>query len=175
MLKIYIYFLISILIHEISHIIVAKILKIKLKNLRVSILGASLEIEKNKKYKKIKKIITYLAGPMFNLILVFLITYINIKEEDKVNIIYTNLSLFVFNLLPILPLDGGNILREILKFKFNNISSNKISLVVSKISLGILTFIYSIAILRIKNISIFFLIIYLWYLNFIEEKKIIKI
>lgn len=172
MLKIYIYFLISILIHEISHIIVAKIFKINLKNLRVSIFGASLEIEKIKKYKKIKKILTYLAGPISNLMVAILIINVNINEIEKINIMYTNLSLCIFNLLPIIPLDGGNILREILKSKFSNMSSNKISLIVSKINLSLLTFIYSITILKIKNITIFLLIIYLWYLNFIEDKKL---
>ena len=171
MLKIYIYFFISILIHEIAHIMVAKIFKIKLKNLRVSIFGASLEIEKKIRNKKIKKILMYLAGPISNLILAILIQYANINEEEKIKIIYTNLSLCIFNLLPIIPLDGGNILKEILKIKLNNINSNKIILAISKINLFILTFVYSIAILKIKNITVFFLILYLWYLNFIEDKK----
>ena len=172
MLKIYIYFFISILIHEISHIIVAKIFKIKLKNLRVSIFVASLEIEKTKKNRNIKKILTYISGPISNLIVAILIKYININEKEKINIIYTNLSLCIFNLLPIIPLDGGNVLREVLKNKFNRIKSNRMSLIVSKVNLSLLTFIYSIAILKIKNITIFLLIMYLWYLNFIEDKKV---
>lgn len=172
MFKIYIYFFISILIHEIAHIIAAKIFKMKLKNLRVSILGAALEIERTIKNKKIKRIVMYLAGPLSNLIVAVLIKYININEEEKIKIIYTNLSLCIFNLLPIIPLDGGNILREILKIKLNNIYSNKVTLIISKVNLILLTFVYSIVILKIKNITIFFLIMYLWYLNFIEEKKL---
>lgn len=172
MLKIYIYFFISILIHEILHIFVGKIFKIKLKNLSVSIFGASLEIERNIKNKRIKKILMYVAGPISNLVLAIIIKYMNINEEEKIKIIYTNLSLCIFNLLPILPLDGGNILREVLKIKLSGLTSNKIGIIVSKISLIILTYIYSIAILKIKNITIFFLIIYLWYLNLIEDKKI---
>lgn len=172
MFKIYIYFFISILIHEIAHILVAKIFKMKLKNLRVSIFGASLEIERTIKNKKIKRILMYLAGPLSNLIVAVLIKYININEEEKIKILYTNLSLCIFNLLPIIPLDGGNILREILKNKFNNINSNKVTLIISKVNLILLTFVYSILILKIKNITIFFLIMYLWYLNFIEDKKL---
>ena len=154
MLKIYIYFLISMLIHEISHILVAKIFKMKLKNLRVSIFGASLEIERTIKNKEIKRIFMYLAGPIFNLIVAVLIKYININEDEKIKIIYTNLSLCIFNLLPIIPLDGGNILREILKTKFNNINLNKVTLIISKINLALLTFVYSIVILKIKMIGI---------------------
>lgn len=114
----------------------------------------------------------YLAGPLSNLIVAVLIKYININEEEKIKILYTNLSLCIFNLLPIIPLDGGNILREILKNKFNNINSNKVTLIISKVNLILLTFVYSILILKIKNITIFFLIMYLWYLNFIEDKKL---
>lgn len=172
MLKIYIYFFISILIHEISHIFIAKIFKIKLKNLRVSIFGASLEIEKTINNKQIKKILMYLAGPISNLLVVILMQYININEQEKNIIIYTNLSLFIFNLLPIIPLDGGNILKEIFQIKLDNLTANKVSLYISKINLMILTFVYSIAILKIKNVSILMLIIYLWYLNFVEEKKL---
>ena len=172
MLKIYIYFLISIMVHELSHIIIAKFFKINLKNLRVSIFGASLEIEQNKKNKRIIKILMYLIGPISNLFLAIIIYYCKIPNEEKIKIIYTNLSICIFNLLPIIPLDGSNILKEILKIRFKNLKANKINFYISKMSLIILTFIYSIAILEIKNLSILVLIFYLWYLNFIEEKKI---
>lgn len=172
MIKIYIYFFISIIIHEMLHILIAKIFKMNLKNLRISIFGASLEIERQVKSKEIKKILMYLAGPFSNLIIAILVKYLNIDEDEKIKIIYTNLCICAFNLLPIMPLDGGNILKQLLKIKLENLKVNKISLIVSKLNLALLTFIYSIAILRIKNISIFLLIIYLWYLNFIEEKKL---
>lgn len=114
----------------------------------------------------------YLSGPISNFIIPAVVYYLNIENEEKIKIIYTNLSLCIFNLLPIIPLDGGNVLKEILKSKFNNLKANKINLYISKISLALLTFIYSIAIIKIKNISILILILYLWYLNFVEEKKI---
>lgn len=41
----------------------------------------------------------------------------------------------------------------------------------SKIFLAIISLIYSILILEIKNIYIVILLIYLWYLFFIEERK----
>ena len=78
----------------------------------------------------------------------------------------------IFNLFPILPLDGGNILKELLKIKYKNLKANKISLFISKTCLAGLIFTYSIVIIKVKNISILALIIYLIYLNFIEERKI---
>lgn len=41
----------------------------------------------------------------------------------------------------------------------------------SKVFLAIISMIYSILILKVKNIYILILLIYLWYLFFIEEKK----
>ena len=172
MLKIYIYFLISILIHEISHIIIGKKYKITLKNLRVSIFGASIEIDGMKKNKTKEKILMYVSGPLSNFVIAIIFNFIKIPIEEKMKIIYINLSLGMFNLLPIIPLDGGNILKEIIKIKYNNIDANKISLLISKICLSILVFTYSVAIIKIKNISILILIVYLVYLNLVEERKI---
>lgn len=172
MIKIYIYFFISILIHEISHIIIGKIYKINLKNLRVSIFGFSAQMENTNKNNTKQKILIYLAGPLANLVLVIILNFIKISQEEKVKLIYTNLSIAVFNLLPINPLDGGNILKEILKTKYKNLKANKLSLLISKVSLATIVFAYSIIIIKVKNISILALIIYLIYLNAIEEKKI---
>ena len=83
-----------------------------------------------------------------------------------------NLFLCVVNLLPILPLDGGNILNcilleENLSFK----TSTSISLLISKIVLIFLSLIYCFAIFYLKNVWIFLGIIYLWILFFKEERK----
>ena len=76
-------------------------------------------------------------------------------------------------MLPILPLDGGKILRELLKFFVGEEKSNKYTMIVSKVILVIISFIYSILIIKVKNIMILFLLIYLCYLYIIEEKKIL--
>lgn len=84
---------------------------------------------------------------------------------------YTNLLLGIINLLPILPLDGGNILNCILEKKVGFYISGKISLFVSKIVLIIISLIYCFAIFYLKNFWIFCGIIYLWILFFKEEKN----
>lgn len=172
MFKLYIYFFISIFIHEIAHIIVAKIYKINIKNLRVLLFGFSMQIANNKNNKIKQKILMYLIGPISNFLLAIIFYFLNIDHIEKLKFVYTNLCLGIFNLLPIFPLDGGNILKELLKVKYKNLKANKINLFISKICLAGLTFIYSIAIIKIKNISILVLIIYLIYLNFLEEKKL---
>ena len=95
------------------------------------------------------------------------------NTEIQNYIIYTNLLLFVFNLLPIIPLDGGKIMIEILKIIYKENFKVQNILAVSKFFLFIFSFLYSIAIIKVKNIYIIFLILYLWYLYYIEEKKIL--
>ena len=172
MLKIYIYFFISILLHEISHIVIAKKYKININNLRISIFGFSAQIENNKRNKTKEKILMYLAGPLSNFLLMIIFNFSNMEYLEKSKIVYINLCLGIVNLLPILPLDGGNILKELLKTKYKNLKANKLSLFISKSCLSVLIFTYSILIIKIKNISILALIIYLIYLNFLEEKRL---
>ena len=71
----------------------------------------------------------------------------------------------------LLILDGGKIMKEILKVLFGFEKSNKIMIFISKCFLVIASLIYSVLIIEIKNIMILFLLIYLWYLYSIEEKK----
>ena len=92
-------------------------------------------------------------------------------SNEKILIVYTNFALGIFNLLPILPLDGGKIIKEILKVILGFEKSNKIMIFVSKCFLMIVSLIYSVLIIEIKNVMILFLLIYLWYLYSIEEKK----
>lgn len=119
-----------------------------------------------------KKIVTYLAGPFFNLICAIIFVLIPINEELKMKIVYTNLLLTIFNLIPMLPLDGGKILKVILVKKVGN---KEASIFMNKLSQAILvsiTLLYSIVILQLKNFAIFLLILYLWYLKYIEDRKL---
>ena len=49
--------------------------------------------------------------------------------------------------------------------------SNILVMIISKTVLVIFTLIYSVLILKVKSIMILFLLMYLWYLYIIEEKK----
>ena len=168
---IYVIFLFSIILHEIGHLFMAKILKININRVKFKIIGISAEFENEVEEKYIRKIFVLLMGPFMNLLIgssLLLVKEFTYREE----IIYINLILFLFNLLPIIPLDGGKIIFYMLNLKYNFEKSFKISDIVSKIILSSMTLMYALAIFIIKNIEIAIIIIYLWYIFIKEEKNI---
>lgn len=170
-LNIYLIFLFFVLIHEISHLIVGLMIGGKAEKLYITPFGVSLEIYSYGKSSHLNKILFYLSGPLTNLIFAFIFFYSKLDIILKEEIIYTNIAICFFNLLPILPLDGGKTLKEIFNILFKVEKANDIIIVFSKIFLAIISLIYSILIIKVKNIYILILLIYLWYLFLMEEKK----
>lgn len=162
---------IFIILHEIGHIVSGLLLGLKIKKLELNIAGISLEFKNYGKERKINNIIIDLAGPVINL----LSAIIGIFVKSEV-VVYVNAMLFIINMLPIYPLDGGRILKNILLYKNTYKQTIKIIETISKYTLIILTIFASILILSFKNISIFILIIYLWgiYIKERHKNKIIK-
>lgn len=140
----------------------------EISSISLSFLGFSAQMYSYGTKNTINKIITYLAGPICNLALALIFYLLNFKIE----FVETNLILGILNLLPIMPLDGGRVLKEIIKFFYDNKTASIFMIEVTKFSLIIFSLIYSVAILKLKNIAILFLIIYMWWLYSIEERKI---
>ena len=170
---IYIIFIISILLHELGHIIVGFVLGYKLKNLKFIPFGAKIEFKELKKSKNIilKEILIYFSGPSINFIVCFIISLSN-NFSFKNEWFYTNFLIGIFNLLPLTPLDGGKILKQFMKLFLNNKVSTIFSYKITKVFLCIFTFLYGIFIIKIKNISLLVILIYLWYIDFLENRKI---
>ena len=100
---------------------------------------------------------------MLSLVLAIIFSYINCNLINKQDAVYSNILILLFNLLPIYPLDGGRILKYILHIKYINEISN--------ISMFLLTFLCSIAILYFRNIAYFLICVVLWAITITENRK----
>ena len=167
----YLIFLFFILIHELAHLIVGILIGGKPQKMTISMFGISIEFYSYGKSKTISKLFFFFIGPLVNIIIGYCSYRYMPDIDEKILIVYTNFALGIFNLFPILPLDGGKIIKEIFTVAFGFEKSNKIMICVSKYVLILATLIYSVLIIEIKNIMILFLLIYLWYLYALEEKK----
>ena len=120
-----------------------------------------------------------IAGPITNLIIIGIVAiYYKLTQMTTILklpidlVIYSNILIFIFNLLPLYPLDGGRILKRISTYFAGLYKSYTITNNIANIVIIILTVISSIAILIYKNIAILIIIAYLWGLVIIENKKI---
>ena len=84
--------------------------------------------------------------------------------------IYSNILILIFNLIPIYPLDGGRIIKGILHIKLGIVKADNLSDKISYITMIIVTVISSVAIYYYKNIAIFMVCIFLWILV-LQEKN----
>ena len=116
---------------------------------------------------ELKKIIVAAAGPITNLIVILIIAQLNI--DKSLIMIYTNLLIMIFNLLPIYPLDGGRIIKGILHISFGKMKSEEYINNISKIITLTIIAASSVLILYVHNISIFLIDMYLLYLVIKED------
>lgn len=176
-LEIYSLVMIFALIHELAHLLCGILLGLEATTLNVMPLGFSIEFETviedyNKKILKsnitsLKKIIIALAGPIINLIIIILGLIFKVENS----IIYANMLLLIFNILPIYPLDGGRIMENVLKIFVGNKKAYKYTNLITNIFTIILTMISSILILAFKNIAIFLIVIIIWLMTIRENKR----
>ena len=108
-------YLLALFLHEMAHLMVASRRGYSLKQFKFDICGISLDLEQSVSDKDIFAV--NIAGPLFNLFicLVCLAMYWLVPiSYNYLNVFcYANLFLALFNLLPIYPLDGGKIFRNL--------------------------------------------------------------
>ena len=167
-IEIYAWLMLFALLHELAHMFAGLCLKLKPRTLAIEPLGIGIEFEDFKNTEK-NKIIIAIAGPALNLILAILFAFINIKHQNL--IININILIAIGNLLPVYPLDGGRILKSIIKMKYEWQTAEDIVNKVSNILMIAITFSTSILILIYHNIGLFLIIIYLWTIIMRENKK----
>lgn len=150
--------LLSAIIHEAGHLAVLLLNSEKPKEIRITPFGMRIERLPDLSMSFKREILCAFAGPFIN-ILVFLLFKGNRFSE-------INLTIGLFNLLPCEPLDGNKILENFLRLRFSQTTTEKISVVVSSITVfpvaiaGFLILIksrYNFSLLLISFYMIFFI------------------
>ncbi len=140
--EIFLCYLVTVLLHEIGHAIVARHLGYQLEQISLLPFGAELSLQDDN-FTPSDEIKIAVAGPLVNLILIiicvslwwiFPITY---YYTDL--FVFSNFITFVFNLLPVFPLDGGRVFRAIIS-KYKDTKTTEKIVSVTAITLSLLFF-----------------------------------
>ena len=155
------------IIHEMSHLVVAKLLGYRIEIMKVLAYGASLHVKDIDQASCKEDLLISLAGPMVNFMLAGLgFVATNLLSNEYINIfIQYNLLFGAFNLIPIRPFDGSRVLGAIL----NQRCGIKVSKIISDITSGIIIMsfmiIYLVSFIRGEDNIIFGILIIALILN----------
>lgn len=165
-----------IIIHEISHIITAKHFKVEVEKILLTPIGIMAKMSNTSPIGYGKEIIIAAAGPISNLIMALGGYIINLYFLDNSKgisfFILANVSLFVLNILPVIPLDGGRIFKYTLLSNLGYRGTIKIFSILTKfiatalIILGIIQLFNS-----VYNLSLLFIGIFIYICMYREKDE----
>ena len=142
----YLVYLVFLILHELCHLLVAKKFGYLPNKLKLTAFGASLEGYDDFLLSDEIKIV--LAGPIFNLVVVifcYLSFWFYPESYSYLNtILLVNLSILIFNMLPIFPLDCGRLVLCLISKKMGRRNAVR---KVKNISLILVVFMFFISIL----------------------------
>lgn len=155
-----------IILHELGHIVVLKILGQKINSFNITIVGGLLDVD----YKNLSifgEVIISLAGVFMNCLTLIFLRYLDSFYYQDILINY-NVLLIVFNLLPIYPLDGYRFIEAILKIKDDPFREQKL---LNIVSLTTLTVVFSFSVYYFKSLSVVVIFGFLVYHNITLQSK----
>lgn len=155
--------LIAVTSHELGHLSVMWMLESTPKSIRL--IPASVQITRNFSYSYKNDILIALSGPAVNLLLffVFYINYLTFKNYGVFCYAIINLIVCLFNMLPVMGLDGGTVLFSLIAKKVD-VNRAMLTLRIITLFLASATLFLAITLtLRGKlNISVYIVAIYLF-------------
>lgn len=161
--------LFAVFIHEAAHLFAMWVVDCAPK--RIRLIPASVQIIRRFGISEKNEIFVALCGPIANLVL-FTVLYINYLSFGNEMILYyalINLLIGAFNLLPVIGLDGGTVLLEILSKKNEYTKAVRILKTITFI-ICVLTF--AIAVIMLLNdkfnMSVFILAIYFFIMGILK-------
>jgi len=144
--------------------------------MEMSPIGLSINLKDIDEATITQDIIISISAPLINLI--FSLIFLGLFNICMFNIFYQlymiNLAIFIINIIPAFPLDGGRVLRDIIYVKKNYKTSVKITSIISIILGIVLILIYiSLLLLKLNNLSILIIGIFIIVSAIIERKRLV--
>jgi len=150
---------ICVILHELGHCMAARRYGIGTLDIIISPIGGLARL-KNIPEQPIKELVIALAGPAVNVIIAIVIgLYLHfiigtelIPPSDDFELLgysvdflkfvfFINVMLFIFNLVPAFPMDGGRVLRALLSMKLNRLLATRVAMWIARLfSLGFVLF-----------------------------------
>lgn len=143
-------FTLFILFHEMGHAFAAQLVGVEVRSIVVWLMGGLTNLA-YKPEKPTHNFFIYAAGPLMNMLLAFLCvvayvvvavifmpyadapeTYVWVQtfQELFFSLAFLNLILVFFNLIPVYPLDGGNLLHAVMEWLFGKNNADRITLAI---------------------------------------------
>jgi Zn-dependent protease/predicted transcriptional regulator len=139
-----------VVLHEYGHALMAKKYKITTRDIILSPIGGVARLEQLPEKPKQELAIAF-AGPFVNFVICILIGLVIFLFKNSANLLpsdlstistttdylrlgfLTNLTLFLFNLIPAFPMDGGRVLRALLAINMGRAKATKIASIVGRV------------------------------------------
>lgn len=130
-----------IMFHELGHIFMIKLLHYRIIKVDIYPMGGVTSINKPLNTPLKHEFLIAVFGPLFQMILFFifhLFFKVNIISSNTYSLFLNyNLTILIFNLLPIIPLDGYKLLRTLIEIIFPYRKSFYISIIICAITIAL--------------------------------------
>lgn len=136
----YVLIFLSLLIHEAGHLVAARLAGMRVRSCTIMPYGGELVIPNRNLASKKARIFLALGGPLATGMLLLSAMLISFPSDDYV--IQIQIALLVLNTLPILPLDGGQVLCVLLEMAGSEYRTRALFLVHSILFLLIACFLF---------------------------------
>ncbi len=120
-------------LHEMTHVLVARIFGIKTEQIILTPLGEIAFLESMEDLSLFKRALIVLSGPFTNIVIAFIT---GMYGHHKIAAI--NIMLALFNLLPVNPLDGSRLVQILLSKNMGVLTINRLLIKVSRFFAGLL-------------------------------------
>ncbi|MEH7273189.1 M50 family metallopeptidase [Neobacillus vireti] len=138
-----------IFIHEMGHAAAASFFSWRIKKITLLPFGGVAEMEEHGNRPLKEEAIVVLAGPLQHIWMVglaYALLFFNLIPEDLYQLFFQyNLMIFLFNLFPVWPLDGGKLIFMLLSLKKSFPIAHRLTLLISFLSIAVFSILTLIA------------------------------